>query len=145
MKTISHQIITGTTLRRKCQFNPIPACIPLAISDQLYFLRLSKVWSMLHHGSVGRVQIKNATLSVMSSYIFYAFFFLLFFSFHHEICVFIIFISFFDEVANFQNRILTSQKQKLVIRIFQSNFVTVSPKCVRNSLCTIIHDLNIRL
>ena len=74
MKTISHQIITGTTLRRKCQFNPIPACIPLAISDQLYFLRLSKVWSMLHHGSVGRVQIKNATLSVMSSDIFYAFF-----------------------------------------------------------------------
>ena len=143
MKTISHQIITGTTLRRKCQFNPIPACIPLAISDQLYFLRLSKVWSMLHHGSVGRVQIKNATLSVLSSDICYAFF-SYFFSFHHEICVFIIFISFFDEVANFQNRILTSQKQKLVIRIFQSNFVTVSPKC-GNSLCTIIHDLNIRL
>ena len=136
MKTISHQIITGTTLRRKCQFNPIPACIPLAISDQLYFLRLSKVWSMLHHGSVGRVQIKNATLSVLSSDIFYAFcsYFL----------VFIMNISFFDEVANFQNRILTSQKQKLVIRIFQSNFVTVSPKC-GNSLCTIIHDLNIRL
>ena len=139
MKTISHQIITETTLRCKYQFNPILACIPLAISDQLYFLRLSEVWSMLHHGSVGRVQIKNATLSVMSSYIFYAFFFLLFFSFHHEICVFIIFISFFDEVASFQNRMLTNQKQKLVIRIFQSSCITVSPKCMRNSLSTIAH------
>ena len=31
----------------------------LAISNQLYFLRLSKVLSMLHYGSVGRVQNQN--------------------------------------------------------------------------------------
>ena len=30
--------------------------------------------------------------------------------FHHKICVFIIFISFFDEVSNFRNRVFTSQK-----------------------------------
>ena len=30
----------------------------MTISDQLYLLRLSKVWSMLHHGSAGRVQNK---------------------------------------------------------------------------------------
>ena len=30
--------------------------------------------------------------------------------FNHKICVFIIFSSFFDEVSNFRNRILTYQK-----------------------------------
>ena len=33
---------------------------------------------------------------------------------HHKICVFIIYISFFDEVSNFR-RILTNQKQELVV------------------------------
>ena len=37
------------------------------------------------------------------------------FVFHHKICVFIIFISFFDEVSNFRNRILTNQKWEYVI------------------------------
>ena len=36
-------------------------------------------------------------------------------AFHQKICVFIIFISFFDEVSNFSNRILTNQKPKFVI------------------------------
>ena len=31
-------------------------CIPVTISYHSYFLRISKVWGMLHHGSVGRVQ-----------------------------------------------------------------------------------------
>ena len=30
--------------------------------------------------------------------------------FHEKICVFIIFISFFDEVSNFHHRILANQK-----------------------------------
>ena len=34
--------------------------------------------------------------------------------FHQKICVFIMFISFFDEVSNFHNRILTKQKPELV-------------------------------
>ena len=32
---------------------------PLTISDHLYFHRTSKVWSMLHHGSMGRIQSKQ--------------------------------------------------------------------------------------
>ena len=49
-------------------YNPIQAYIPSP-----YFFRLNKVWSMLHHGPVGRVQntIKNAHV------------------FHNKICVFI--------------------------------------------------------
>ena len=35
-------------------------CVPLKISDQLYFPPLYKVWNMLHQGSVGRkVRVKN--------------------------------------------------------------------------------------
>ena len=50
-------------------------CVPLIICYHLYFLRVSKVWSMLHHGSVGRVQSKECY------YVFMYFFgcFLLFF------------------------------------------------------------------
>ena len=54
----------------------------------IYFLRLSKVWSILHHGSVWRVHKKCYLLPLCT--------FLAFFRcFHHKICVFIIFISFF--------------------------------------------------
>ena len=35
--------------------------------------------------------------------------------FYRKIYVFMIFISFFDEVSNFHNRMLTSQKRKLVV------------------------------
>ena len=38
-----------------------------------------------------------------------------------NICVFIIFISFFDKVSNFRNRILTNQTPELVIKICQWN------------------------
>ena len=44
-------------------------------------------------------------------YILFTDSFLAFFvDFHQKMCVFIIFISFFDEVSNFRNRILTNQK-----------------------------------
>ena len=39
--------------------------------------------------------------------------------FQQNICVFIIFISFFDKVSNLRNRILTNQKPKLEIGDFQ--------------------------
>ena len=52
------------------------------------FLRLSKVWIILHHGSVGRVHKKCC---LMLSYTILT----IFVVFHHKICVFIIFISFF--------------------------------------------------
>ena len=43
-------------------------------------------------------------------------YFLTFFAFfHHKICVFIIFVSFFDKVSNFRNSILTNQKRELVV------------------------------
>ena len=41
--------------------------------------------------------------------------------FHHKICVFIVFISFFDKVSNFLNRILTNQKCELVASNCQRN------------------------
>ena len=57
----------------------------------------------------------------MLSYTFLAFFFVFFFVFHYKICVFIIFISFFDEVSNFRNRILTNQKHESTATHCQRN------------------------
>ena len=53
--------------------------VPLKTSDQLYFLRLPKVWRMLHHGSVGWVQ-KKKKWYFMFSYTFFV-------VFHYNICV----------------------------------------------------------
>ena len=75
----------------------------------IYFLRLSKVWSILHHGSVWHVHKKM----FLNAFIYFSDIFLLFF--HHKICVFVIFISFFDKVSNFRNSILTNQKRELVV------------------------------
>ena len=80
----------------------------------IYFLRLSKVWSMLHHRSVGGVQSKECYYTI-------------FVVFRHKIYVFIIFISFFDKVSNFRNRILTNQKRELVVSNCQWN-------CMCNSI-----------
>ena len=41
--------------------------------------------------------------------------------FHHKIFVFIIFISFFDEISNFPNRVLTDQKNELLVSNCQWN------------------------
>ena len=81
----------------------------------IYFLRLSKVLSMLHHGSVWRVHKKTLLKN------FYVLFWHIFVVFHHKICAFIIFISFSDEVSNFRNRILTNQKRELVVSNCQRN------------------------
>ena len=48
--------------------------------------------------------------------------------FHHKIRVFIIFSSFFDEVSNFRNRILTYQKRELVVSNCQWNCIYVYNK-----------------
>ena len=45
-------------------------------------------------------------------YVFIYFFWHYFVVFYHKICVFIIFISFFDEVSNFRNRIQESIRNK---------------------------------
>ena len=44
--------------------------------------------------------------------------------FHHKICVFVIFISFFDEVSNFRNRLLTNQKHEFVASYCQCRCIT---------------------
>ena len=81
-------------------------CVPLTISYHLYILRISKVSSILHHGSVGRVHSDECYF--IFKYTYLTFFFVLFFI--KKIRVFIIFISFFDELSNFRNRKLTNQK-----------------------------------
>ena len=62
-------------------------------------------------------RVKNATLFT------YTFFEIFCCCFSSKICVFIIFIFFFDEVSNFCNRILTNKKPKLVIRNCQWNCI----------------------
>ena len=94
----------------KCLLHP--ECVHLTkrcVDLPIYFLRLSKVWSVSYHGSVGRGH-KKCYLMLF---------------FHYKICVFIIFISFFffDEVSNFRSRILTNQKQELVVSNCQLNCV----------------------
>ena len=82
--------------------------VPLTVSYDLYFFRLSKVSSMLHEGSVGRGQNKGCYFMFSCTFLE---FFVAVVVFHPKICVFIIFTS----------SILTSQKQELVIRNCQWN------------------------
>ena len=76
--------------------------VPLTISYYLYSLRISKISSMLHHGSMGRVHSKECYF--IFAFTFLAFFFFFFVIFHQKYWIFIIFISFFDKVSNFSNR-----------------------------------------
>ena len=100
-----------------CQKYCILKCVLLAISNQLYFLRISKVWNMLQYGSVGRFQNQNKECHYIFINILFGFFCVFC---HCKTCVFIIFNSFY-EVSNFRNRILTSQKQQLMIRNCQQS------------------------
>ena len=60
-------------------------------------------------GQLDKFRVKNASLRLHTFWLFFLFFI-------KKTCVFIIFISFFDEVLNFCNRIFTNQKPELVIR-----------------------------
>ena len=88
--------------------------VPLTISYHLCFLHIPKIWSMLHHVSVGRIQNKECCF--MFTHTFWRFFVIF-----QNICAFIIFISFFWWSIIFSNRILTSPKQELMIRSCQWN------------------------
>ena len=73
----------------------------------IYFLRLSKVWCILHHESVGRAHkkcyLKHFLLFIIK-------------------CVFLSFLFLFsDEVSNFRNRILANQKRELMVPKCQWN------------------------
>ena len=67
-------------------FGLLYECVPPTIFDQLYFLRLSKVWSFSYYTSVGRAQNKECYFTFSHTFLGY------FFVFHHKICAFIIFI-----------------------------------------------------
>ena len=89
----------------------------------IYFLRPSKVWTMLQHGSVWLILTNYCYSIVLCTFLE----FFCCFS-RHRICVFIIFISFSDKVSNFRNRILTNQKRELVVSNCQWNCMLVSTK-----------------
>ena len=69
LKKQTRKNVADTTFKRMdlLKTSMVLKCVPLTISDQLYFLRLSKVWSMLHNGSVGNKK--------MLHYVFIYFFF----------------------------------------------------------------------
>ena len=98
----------------------------MTISFHLYILRISKVWNMLHHGSVGQVQSKECYFTFTYTY---ATFFVVVVVFHKKFCVFIIFISFSDDVSNFCNKILTNLKPELMIRYLLLRTVCITSKC----------------
>ena len=84
----------------------------------IYFLRLSKVWRILHHRSVGWVH-KKMLLNACTFWHFLLFF-----------IIKIVFLSFlfvfFEEVSNFRNRILTNQKRELMVFDCQWNCMVLS-------------------
>ena len=63
-------------------FNAITECVALTISFHLYFLRISKVWSMLHDGSVGQVQSKECYFMLTCTFVIFQQQKLCFYHFH---------------------------------------------------------------
>ena len=86
-------------------------CVSLKISYHLYLLRISYLSfeCVTSTGQRSKFRVKNATICLQI-----LFFYCCCFSLKN--CVFIILISFFGEVSNFCNRILTNQKPGLVIK-----------------------------
>ena len=108
--TLWHHVINCNESFRICHGSMIE-CVPITISYHPHFLRLSNVWSMLHHGIVWWAQNKGCNFTFTCK-----FFCLFFVVFHDKICVFIIFVSFLDQVSKFWNKVLTNQKPELVMR-----------------------------
>ena len=57
-RTIMYIIVKMSYIKDIELAGKIKECVPLAISDLLCFLRLSKVRNLLYHGSVDRIQYK---------------------------------------------------------------------------------------
>ena len=85
---------------------------------QIHFLRLSKVWSMLRHGSLWLVYKKMLINSFM-------YFFGIFLLFLITKFVFLSFSFLSDKVSNFWNRILTNRKRELVVSNYQRNCMLI--------------------
>ena len=89
--------------------------VSLKISCHLYISVFLKFVACYVTGQWGEFKIKNVI------YCFHVPFKHFFVVFHHKVCVFIIFGSFFDKVPNFRIRKLLNQKQEFTIRNCQSN------------------------
>ena len=80
-------------------------CVPLAISYHLDIFFVSLRFGACYiTGQWSELRVKNATLCL---HVLFRHFFV---AFYQKICFFIIFISFFDKVSNFRNRILIQSK-----------------------------------
>ena len=88
-------------------------CFPVTISYHLFFIRISNVKSMLHHGPVGWAQSKL--------YVCIYFFAIVSCFSSKNLCFYYFHFFLFDEVWNFYNRILTNQKYEFVIKSCQWN------------------------
>ena len=89
---------------------------PVAISYHLFFLCISNVLSILHHGSVGDFTVKTATLCFCRD---------IFCCLSSKKVCFCPFHFFFIcyEVLNFHNRIITKQKPEQMKRNCQWNYM----------------------
>ena len=102
-------------IKKKCLKALIHECACLTKWHQYIFSISLKFGACFITGQWGKFRVKNATICL---HILFWYFFVVF---HHKICVFIIFISFFDKVSNFRNRISTNQKRELVVSNCQQN------------------------
>ena len=83
----------------------------------IYFSTSLKFGACYITGQWGKFKIKNATL--YCHLLFWHFDVV----FHQKICLFIIFISFYDEVSDFHKIILTNQKHELVVQNYHWNCI----------------------
>ena len=104
----------------------------------------NKVWSMLHHGSVSRVQSKECCFMFIHAFLtFLLLLLLMLLLFFIKKFVFIIyhFRFFFDEESNFRNRILTNHKSELVMKNCQWNCMLVSDEIDKRYLICKLEQL----
>ena len=76
-----------------------------------------------------RISGASSKLNALLYVFIYVFIFWHFFVFHHKNCFFTIFISFFDEVSDLRNRILTNQNRNWWCKIVSGTV------CLRRKLC----------
>ena len=101
---------------RTCTYLVIRMCFNDNILSHILFPYLQSLERCGASGLLGRVHSKERYFKFTCIFLS---FFLLFFT--QKKCAFIIFISFFDKVSHFCNKILANQKPELVIRICQWN------------------------
>ena len=115
-------------------------CVCLTKLHHFTFFHLYKVWNNLYHGWVGRVQTKYTMLCF---HLLFWLFYVVAVVFHHTFFVFIIFIFFFDEVSNFNNRILINQNFKRLFKEASEHYLCKKLSLMSSSkLCTWINHVS---